>query len=192
MGLFVKTDGANNIAQYPYTLAQLRRDLYPGSPPRQPTPQQLAEFNVFKVNILPQPAHNQATETVVTQNTPAWSGSMWTLGWDVVPLTTDQRRAVIERQFAEDLRQASRGVRTDLLDVLKDLYAEVKAYQAGSITETPQIDEAAAERFDVDVAAVTNQQRVQIANFVVNRVEAYQKAKARAAVKREKALDALP
>lgn len=191
MGLFVKTDGGTNVVQFPYTLAQLRRDLYPGSPPRQPTPQQLAEFDVYKVNILVQPAHNQATETLSIQSQPTWNGSMWTLGWDIVPLSDDQKRAAVERRFANDLEQARGGMRPELLDTLRDLYAEVKAYRAGSITETPQLDEAASERFNVDVAAVTNPQRVQIATFVINKVEAYQKAKARAAVKREKALEAI-
>lgn len=78
--LYVKV--TNGSVQFPYTIAQLRKDNPDSSLPANLTDQTLAEFNVFPVQSADQPNLDWLTETLSHAN-PQLIDGKWTEVWVV-------------------------------------------------------------------------------------------------------------
>ncbi|MFA5567461.1 MAG: DUF4376 domain-containing protein [Trueperaceae bacterium] len=83
------------IAEYPYSLYQLRHQHPATAFPAQPSPPDLAAFGVFEVIDTPRPERDPITQDVV-ERTPVLDGDEWRRVWEVVavpPEVAEQRLA---------------------------------------------------------------------------------------------------
>jgi hypothetical protein len=97
------------VEKYPYTLGDLRKDNSNTSFPKNPTEEQLAEFNVFRVERTPEPSFNEATQRCQEIN-PVLQGGKWVQAWSVVSLT-----AAEQEQRTKDRADQVRGERYGLI-----------------------------------------------------------------------------
>ena len=103
----VSSDGA--IAEYPYSVSQLRRDNPDVSFPADMSDEVMLEFGVSKVLAVPRPDYDLATENVV-EDTPVLLDGAWSQGWIVEAATVEQ---IAERQRAAADEMAASDVRAD-------------------------------------------------------------------------------
>jgi hypothetical protein len=187
----VKTDGASTIVEWPYSRSKLRLDAYPSTIPQSPTNAQLAEFNVFPVTLLPQPAYDPATQRIQKQAQPVLNVSTWELDWDVIALSqADQdelARVASDNTYYSTVtsnRLTIRGMENDeLRDVIGIIYSEAKGYEANNAVATPAIQACATEWGVTRGQAVTR---------IINKYGSYIGDVATAFAVREDELDALP
>jgi hypothetical protein len=78
------------VEKYPYTLGDLRKDNSNTSFPKNPTDDQLAPFNVFRIERTPEPSFNEATQRCQEIN-PVLQGGKWVQAWSVVSLTAAEQ-----------------------------------------------------------------------------------------------------
>lgn len=84
------------VIQFPYAVAQLKRDNPQTSFPKNLTPELLATFNVFLVKPTEQPAYDPLTQRV-EEGTPVNEAGEWVQAWSVVPLSTEELEARVPR-----------------------------------------------------------------------------------------------
>lgn len=75
-------------AQYPYTIAKLRRDFPDTSFGAEPSPETLAEFGVFAVDETPPP--NITVGQVAEEENPVLVDGVWTQQWSVRSRTSQE------------------------------------------------------------------------------------------------------
>ena len=77
------------VVQYPYSIHQLKLDNSNVSFPDMLSNEQLADFNVFIVELEAPPIYDNITETVV-EIEPVIESSIWKQQWQIVGLTSEQ------------------------------------------------------------------------------------------------------
>lgn len=85
--------------QYPYSQDQLRRDNPDVSFPLTMTDETCAEFNVYPVSVKPIPTYDPHTHRVIQQN-PLLISGLWTQDWDIVELSDDEKRQIVQDNSA--------------------------------------------------------------------------------------------
>lgn len=91
--LLVKVNQENTISQYPYTVADLRRDNPNVSFPEDEVAINIADltpYGAHRVTLVPQPAFNWMTHAV-TENTPTLVDGKWTQRWDMTELSLEHQ-----------------------------------------------------------------------------------------------------
>jgi hypothetical protein len=83
----------NGQPEYPYSLWQLRKAHPNISFPAEPTPEDLAPFNVFPVTIAPQPKDYDHRLQAVEQLPPASKENGWEINWALRDTTLDEQAA---------------------------------------------------------------------------------------------------
>ena len=97
------------VEKYPYTLGNLRKDKPNVSFPKNPSDDQLAPFNVFRVERTDQPSFNEATQRCQEVN-PVFQGGKWIQTWSVVSIP-----AAEQEQRTKDRADQIRGERNRLI-----------------------------------------------------------------------------
>lgn len=107
--MFVKIkDGA--IAQYPFSLQQLRLENPNVSFSKNPSDESLAAYGVYRVGYQAAPEYNRLTERLVHSDQPSLIDGEWVLTKTVVSLTDEQI------EFNRNLKAADvRNQRNELL-----------------------------------------------------------------------------
>ena len=80
---YVRTDSGLNVIEYPYSREQFQQDHPNVSLPNMPTQAQWAEFDVYSVRVLPQPAFDTQTHTCNSDAVPQLIDGEWVIGWTV-------------------------------------------------------------------------------------------------------------
>lgn len=107
------------VAQYPYSLGQLRRDHPDTSFSAEPAPESLAAFGVYPVAPAEPPAASAIERLVELE--PVLTGDTWAQSWAVEPLPIEDARAVVieairARRWQAEIAGTSVGgvpIRTD-------------------------------------------------------------------------------
>jgi hypothetical protein len=102
--MFVKTHNGSAI-DYPYGLAELRRDNPQTSFPNFLSEGVMADYGIHPVQPTAKPAFNRVTEKV-EEGTPELVDGQWVQTWQVVAASADEiaaRRAGLELTFAQML-----------------------------------------------------------------------------------------
>lgn len=98
--MFVKiTNG--QVAQYPYTAGDLRRDNPKTSFPKKIPEATMADFGMFPVGYDGAPDYNHLTHRIQHSNMPELKDGKWTLTKTVVALTAEQIAANTEAKAKE-------------------------------------------------------------------------------------------
>jgi hypothetical protein len=91
--MFVKTDKANRIVQYPYTLDMFRNENRNKSLPKFLNNRFLARNHVYPVREDTKPEYTEATQYLVRDDQPTYENETWTVGWTVKDKTPEQIEA---------------------------------------------------------------------------------------------------
>jgi hypothetical protein len=94
--MYIKT--TNGAYEKPYSIGQLRKDNPQTSFPKNPPAELLAQWGVFAVTPVNQPAFDPASHKAV-EGDPTEKNGQWVQVWQVVPLTADEiagRLAVLQ------------------------------------------------------------------------------------------------
>lgn len=168
--VYVLTDGADNIVQWPAqkdTAKQLNPNV---SFPRNPSDSLLAAWNLFPVSRLPVPAHDPNTQAASQAPAPVKNGSQWELGWVVRNLTAEeisqQSIANAKEKFERTVRQAGSGFSDFDKTTLLALYSEIQMYRSNNTNQTPLLDAIKAQVFPA-------QPKQQIVAMVESRVQGF-------------------
>jgi hypothetical protein len=87
--MYIKT--LNGAYEKPYSIGQLRKDNPNTSFPKNPTPELLAEWDVYSVTPTNKPVCNPAVEKVV-EGAPLKQNDQWTQVWQIDPLTPEEQQ----------------------------------------------------------------------------------------------------
>lgn len=87
--MFVKTDNANQIVTYPYTLDMFRQENRNTSLPQSLSNRFLAKYHVFPVYEDTKPEHNTVTQYTTKKSLPHFDET-WKIEWDIVDKTSEQ------------------------------------------------------------------------------------------------------
>ena len=98
------------IDQFPYTVADLRRENPATSFPKKMSHDDLEEWGVYFVEVLDAPSHDELTQNLNQNSTPTLVDGVWTLGWTV----TDKTQADIDA-VNENVASLNRERRNALL-----------------------------------------------------------------------------
>jgi hypothetical protein len=90
-----------SVSQYPYSIADLKRDYPNTSFPSNPSPQLLAEFGMVTVVVTGQPEHDYTKNC--TEATPEYVDGQWQQVW-VVTVATDEEIAARAEAKSEEAR----------------------------------------------------------------------------------------
>jgi hypothetical protein len=96
---YVKTHNGE-VAQYPYSAGDLRRDNPNTSFPRQISTKTLTSRGVALVTIDTRPETDPRIEYSVLATTPTHGADGWVLMWSIVDKTLEQRQAYIATEAA--------------------------------------------------------------------------------------------
>jgi hypothetical protein len=114
--MYIKT--LNGAYEKPYSIGQLRKDNPNTSFPKNPTPELLAEWDVYAVTPTSQPACNPATDKVV-EDIPADQNGQWTQVWQIVPLTAEEIAGRLEYLKSDIVSQTQQRL---------DSFAQTRGY----------------------------------------------------------------
>lgn len=105
----------NAIAQYPYTIGNLRRDNPSTSFPKHPTDETLADWGMRRVAKTDRPTYEHTKN--ISEGAPVLVGGVWTQVWNVADATSDE--------IAKRNEQASNSLRSQRDDLIAatDFYA---------------------------------------------------------------------
>ena len=128
--MYVKlTNGA--VDQFPYTVANLRRDNPNTSFPRKISEETLNAWDVYRVTEETFPSFDVKTQRVERNSTPVLSNGTWTVGWTVntmsqedIDAAADARAAISREQRDEKLSETDWWASSDLT-----MTAEQTAYR---------------------------------------------------------------
>jgi hypothetical protein len=118
----------NAIAQYPYTIGNLRRDNPSTSFPKHPTDETLADWDMHPVTKTDRPTYEHTKN--ISEGAPVLVGGVWTQVWNVADATSDEIATRIEQ--ASSLIRAERDYQLSLSD-----WRVIKAQETGvALSET--------------------------------------------------------
>lgn len=112
--MFVKTDIANQIVQYPYDLDTFRNENRNVSLPVALNDNFLKLFHVFPVYDDVKPQYDSITQYVVKKDKPYFDGSNWLVGWNVIDKTSEQIQAEFE-DYRKEYREKINTARDDAI-----------------------------------------------------------------------------
>ena len=105
--MYVKiTNGA--VDQFPYTVANLRRDNPNTSFPKKITDQTLNSWGVYRVTQENTPSFDVKTQTLSMDTTPVLVGDQWTVGWTINNMSQEDidsfaaQAAVVSREQRDE------------------------------------------------------------------------------------------
>lgn len=114
--MYVKvTNGA--VDQYPYTIANLRRDNSNVSFPKHISDETLAEWGVYRVSVADQPSFNSVLQVCEVDASPTLGSEGWQIGWTVRSRTSEE-----QQEYDSDAALNNRSERDARLAVT-DFYA---------------------------------------------------------------------
>jgi hypothetical protein len=87
--MYVKATNGS-VDQYPYTVAQLRRDNPNTSFPKRIPEATLASWNVYPVIKNDAPSYTERTQKIERESTPTLSDDSWSIGWTVTNKTAEE------------------------------------------------------------------------------------------------------
>lgn len=87
--MYIKSTNGS-IDQYPYTVAQLRRDNPNTSFPKRIPEATLASWNVYPVINNDAPSYTDRTQKLQRDAAPVLANGSWSIGWIVVDKTADE------------------------------------------------------------------------------------------------------
>lgn len=114
--MYVKTTN-DAVDQFPYTVANLRRDNPNTSFPKSISEATLNDWGVYRVQVSDMPTFDPITHKVTMDAAPVFTNGSWTVGYTVEALTSEEVQSN-ENQLAETNREK----RDNLLEVT-DFYA---------------------------------------------------------------------
>ena len=122
---YVRSEDGTTVTKWPYRRSDFRVEYPNSSIPASPTDAQYAEFGVYPVMDMAQPAYDPLTHTIVEID-PTWSGSQWDQQWSVIPLSS-----------AEQLAARYDGEKADILtDSFVDTFINMTPAQVENYIET--------------------------------------------------------
>jgi len=124
--MYVKTTN-NAVDQFPYTVANLRRDNPNTSFPRNIPEETLNGWGVYRVQVSDMPSFDPITQVVVMDSAPVLSEGVWTVGYTVNSLTTEEVQS-----NKDQLAETNRERRNDLL-------AETDFYALSDVTMSSEM-----------------------------------------------------
>jgi len=118
-----------------YSPGELIRDNPNTSFPENLSDEKLAEYGVLKVTVDPRPAYNDTTQRLVPQDPVETSPGVWTKGWTVENLTTQEIDAKVNSKVNQavgvsDVDKAIGFLLADLWQQLNAGMTEQEARQA--------------------------------------------------------------
>jgi hypothetical protein len=98
--LLVKTTPSGQVEQFPYTLADLRRDKLPTTFPKDIPDWMLADNDVYPVTHADRLAHDGLTQVLVRDLAPTLTDGGWVIGYTVenIPIEDATRNVRSKRQ----------------------------------------------------------------------------------------------
>lgn len=87
--MYVKIEN-NQVAQYPYSIEQLREDSQNISFPAEISNDTLEEYGVYPVGYEPAPAYDPATQKLVISSQPSFVNGSWVLTKSIENKTAEQ------------------------------------------------------------------------------------------------------
>jgi hypothetical protein len=146
--MYVKiTNGA--VDQFPYTVAELRRENANTSFPKKIQDTTLNSWGVYRVTLEDTPSFNANTQTISMDAAPTLVGGEWTVGWTVnnmsqsdIDIKEDATATVLREQRDTKLAETDWWASSDLT-----MTAEQTAYRQAlrditSHANWPHLDEA--------------------------------------------------
>jgi len=98
--MFVKTDKANQIIQYPYTLDMFRAEKTNTSLPQALSNRFLAKYNVYPVYDAAKPDYDTINQYVVKVDQPHFDDT-WKIGWEIKDKSAEQIAQELENYRIE-------------------------------------------------------------------------------------------
>ncbi len=98
------------VAQFPYTTAELRRDNPSTSFPQNITDELLAAYDVYKVVHAEPPEFNETTQKIIDGEFPVFAGGVWT-----IPRSVAEKSELEIAIEYKNLAAAMRNKRNELL-----------------------------------------------------------------------------
>jgi hypothetical protein len=130
--MYLKNEGG--VITFPYGLADLKLDNPNTSFPRSPSPEALAEFNVYTVTEANQPVYDPATHVLRRETVPVESNGAWTIGWTITPKTAEElAREAREAEIVQD--EAAVKVDSGVIALLKARPSQIGAYVDNNVTD---------------------------------------------------------
>ena len=87
--MYVKIEN-NQVAQYPYSIEQLREDNSNISFPAEISNDTLAAYGVYPVSYGPAPSYNPATQKLAVSSQPSFVNGNWILTKSIIDKTAEQ------------------------------------------------------------------------------------------------------
>lgn len=124
---------ADGQPEYPYNLWQLRKAHPNISFPAEPTPEDLAPFNVFPVTINPQPdGYNRRLQTV-EQLPPTSTADGWVIDW-ALRNTTPEEQASYDAAHTPEPDWMSFGIELAANPAISELYDRIPTALANGLS----------------------------------------------------------
>ena len=124
--MYVKATNGS-VDQYPYTVAQLRRDNPNTSFPKRIPEATLASWNVYPVIKNDAPSYTERTQKIERESTPTLSDDSWSIGWTVTNKTAEEIQ-----EYDDDIARSNRAKRNNLL-------SETDIYGLSDMTMTSEM-----------------------------------------------------
>jgi hypothetical protein len=124
--MYVKATNGS-LDQYPYTVAQLRRDNPNTSFPKRIPEATLASWNVYPVIKNDAPSYTERTQKIERESTPTLSDDSWSIGWTVTNKTAEEIQ-----EYDDDVARSNRAKRNNLL-------SETDIYGLSDMTMTTEM-----------------------------------------------------
>jgi hypothetical protein len=124
--MYVKATNGS-VDQYPYTVAQLRRDNPNTSFPKRIPEATLASWNVYPVIKNDAPSYTERTQKIERESTPTLSDDSWSIGWTVTNKTAEEIQ-----EYDDDVARSNRAKRNNLL-------SETDIYGLSDMTMTTEM-----------------------------------------------------
>lgn len=129
---YVLLDEQGAVAQYPYSIGQLRRDNPDTSFPAEPGPECLAGFHVAPVE--PSPAPETKPIERASPASPVLQDDVWTQQWEVETLPLEEARAALWEVAKQNREEGVRAAVTVAGIGTFDADAKSQAYINGAVT----------------------------------------------------------
>lgn len=110
------------------------RSAFPDvSLPSKPAPGVLEELGVYKLEVVPPPAHDTTTQKVVMQDLPTELNGVWAVRYDIVPKSLDEQAEAAEIETYKAAKQALKGD-TPAKQLLKASPEQINSYIENNVT----------------------------------------------------------
>ena len=105
--MYVKVEN-NTVAQYPYSLVQMKRDNSNTAFPQIISDEVAERFGVFPVTVADEPSYDERTQVCERASQPVLSDGVWTLSYNVIN-KTDEQIAQYDSEIADYQRANAPG-----------------------------------------------------------------------------------